>query len=94
MGRPDVWKQQQQNGKIPDKGIRATSRARQILGIDARGNKYFSIFYDTSNSSESPKNYTWFAVLKPSELRTNGKTWLALWYYINSGSTIEEYNDR
>ncbi len=64
------------------------------LGIDARGNKYFTKFHIGSNVSLE-KDYFDAIIKKVEELRDNGKNELAIIYNITSGATIREQdNDR
>ena len=55
----------------------------EILGIDARGNKYFT-FFDSSSVSNYAKTYTDMGVLIPEELRTN-EALLYLHYNVTRG---------
>ena len=59
-----------------------------VLGIDARGNKYFTYFH----AGEWSGGNTFFdaRVWTPEELRQNGKTSLNIFYNITRGVTINE----
>ena len=64
------------------------------LSIDARGNKYFTLFYAGWNNNkgvnENKTNWLHSVVYKPTELRDNGKTAIKLEYYITGGTTFYE----
>ncbi len=64
------------------------------LGIDARGNKYFTLFYAGWNNGKGEnadkENWLHSVVYKPKELTDNGKTALKLEYYITGGITFYE----
>ncbi len=63
-----------------------------VLGIDARGNKYFTWFAITYGLSEADlKTKLWTNVEKPIELRGNGCTFFRLRYSLNSGVAFDEY---
>ena len=57
------------------------------LGIDVRGNKYFTMFY--SGASNDIKEGFWIHVKKPEELK-NENDRITLQYHITSGSTVYE----
>ncbi len=59
-----------------------------VLGIDARGNKYFTWFNCNANGSEA--KYFYHSQACHPELLDNGKTGLCLNYNITSGSTLYE----
>ncbi len=59
-----------------------------VLGIDARGNKYFTWMQPGDPGSE--KSYFQAYIVKPENLIDNGKTYLEIRYNITTGSTIGE----
>ena len=60
-----------------------------ILGIDARGNKYFSRFY--VNGRNSAEKYELHAyIFKPADIGNSSRKFLALCFNITSGSTFSE----
>ena len=61
-----------------------------VLGIDARGNKYFTVFHGGSGGEGDYKLMFSAAVFKPEELSGNGKNRINMYYNIESGSTIFE----
>ena len=65
-----------------------------VLGIDARGNKYFTAFYiDTLNTDGIKYGLYSFraGVVKPENLRNiEGKSMLYLYYDITSGATFSD----
>ena len=63
----------------------------EVLGIDARGNKFFTYFI-ISNTGNMNNNYTMFDVWveKPQELRKDGTKHLHLMYDIKGGQYIKE----
>ncbi len=62
-----------------------------ILGIDARGNKYFTYFYTGGyNGVDKEKYYFYAGGLIPKDLRTNNYLSLILIYDITTGATLLE----
>ena len=60
-----------------------------VLGIDARGNKYFTCFCVTSDLSGNDYSYHFLSyVLIPENLRENEKRYLFLYYNLTAGSNI------
>ncbi len=57
-----------------------------VLGIDARGNKYFTLFI--SGGGSNSKFIGW--VMRPNELISNGMSWFRLDYDLTSGSTFRD----
>ncbi len=72
--------------------VKSYSCFEGVLGVDARGNKYFTYFRTAANETFS-EALTFFnaAVYKPQEL-VNDKTLLTLYYNITEGATIVENN--
>ena len=65
-----------------------------ILGIDARGNKYFSYFnigYCGSNG-EKVRYYFYSGVRVPQDMIKDGNLWLLLQYNTTLGARILEWN--
>ena len=63
-----------------------------VLGIDARGNKYFTWFWIGANSDEeTSKLYFHAQVFIPAELVKANNSMLCLQYNITKGSRIVEY---
>ncbi len=60
-----------------------------ILGIDARGNKYFTWFHSGSTETD-PKNLFRVAVYKPEDLLSKENKWFTLTYNITTGMTFKE----
>ena len=65
-----------------------------FFGIDARGNKYFTLFQPGPGSSSTYdiKNYFFAYAKLPSEYQIKGSTKLSLVYSITSGATIVASN--
>ncbi len=63
-----------------------------ILGVDARGSKYFTFFRPGTEANSQGKDFFSAFVKKPKELCENGYTRLGLNYYIVSGATFSESN--
>ncbi len=65
-----------------------------VLGIDARGNKYFTFFnagVAFADKDQDLKYFFYAEVRKPNELRNvSGKSNIALFYNITEGSTLRE----
>ena len=67
-------------------GNKLRTTTEPILGIDARGNKYFTYFeIGASEGGDSPKYYLFMSADKPSELRKDGTSQIYLSYNITSG---------
>ncbi len=65
-----------------------------VLGIDARGNKYFTQFYICNSSCSNKLKIGIFAqAMKPVELQNNGWSSLQLYYNITKGAKITEQFD-
>ncbi len=64
----------------------------EVLGIDARGNKHFTLFYfDYSGNASSIGKYFFEGdVLIPKDLTTSGKNVLRMYYNITSGATVKD----
>ncbi len=61
-----------------------------VLGIDARGNKYFTSFF-VGYSGIDHSVYFRAAVIKPESLRSNAdNSYLVLRYWVTSGATYNE----
>ncbi len=63
-----------------------------VLGIDARGNKYFTKFRDSFSGYDIQYRFRAF-VFKPLELIQNGKSEIKLDYNITSGATFIDYEN-
>ena len=63
-----------------------------VLGIDARGNKYFSRFHVSNDNSDDLKFLFKAGVYVPMEMRTGGFTRLLLSYNITEGSNFLQWN--
>ena len=64
-----------------------------VLGIDARGNKYFTKFEAGAAPTTFDYTYSFYAeTYKPDEYRQNGLRQISLWYNITSGVTMQESN--
>ena len=65
-----------------------------VLGIDARGNKYFSYFQPGPGPSATYDIKIYFKayVKKPTEFQESGKTKLSLQYNITKGAEIRDTN--
>ena len=62
------------------------SSCEPILGIDARGNKYFSYFYTYVGTNDTGDLFE-IHILKPSEFWQDGKSMLSFRYCVNGGVT-------
>ena len=63
-------------------GINGTTCNETVLGIDARGNKYFTWFQPGPGISAA-KTMLWAGVVKPEDLKKDGESgWLSLSYKI------------
>ncbi len=62
----------------------------QEMGVDARGNKYFTTYSINLGEDNDPKCTFKLSVSKPEELATNGKNNLVLLYNRTAGSTFSE----
>ena len=60
------------------------------LGIDVRGNKYFTVFYTFSPDNVKFTNFTIIS-WKPTDLY-NGYSWLGFHYNITTGAVIRDHN--
>ena len=60
-----------------------------VLGIDARGNKYFTVF-SVGGSDNMSKDRFWGYVWKPLEFRETGRSVIYLFYNITRGSELSE----
>ncbi len=64
-----------------------------VLGVDARGNKYFTHFICNTAETNNPGQFLSITGLIPDELRTTGGAyWLRLYYEIGRGITKESDN--
>ena len=85
----------QHGGFFPDnqgspKGLDVTAN-EEALGIDARGNKYFTFFCDSCDTSDGIYTYHFKSyVVIPEDLRVGKKSRICLFYDITSGSTLFE----
>ncbi len=62
-----------------------------VLGVDARGNKYFTLFHVGDSGRDKLKEMLWAGVNIPEDLRrVAGKTRLVLHYNIDGGTTYRE----
>ncbi len=78
-----------QYGYFFDKNDPSATGYMPELGIDARGNKYFTRF--RACSGENVSSYYFHASLwKPADLVKNQYNQFRLWYNITSGSTVGE----
>ncbi len=59
------------------------------LGIDARGNKYFTWFRLHTGDDNDAKYFCGIGILKPGELE--GESWIAMYYNITAGTTVGAY---
>ena len=57
-----------------------------VLGIDARGNKYFSLFY--INSDDGSRQFFTAQVLKPTEMISGNNSFIGMYYNITAGATV------
>ncbi len=64
----------------------------EVLGVDARGNKYFTLFNVNPNNAYVNTLFT-ASVLKPKDLIDNENSILKIVYNITSGATILERPD-
>ena len=56
-----------------------------VLGIDARGNKYFTLFSPSNSSDLDAKTiFTAYAPV-PKEAQSEGKNWMRMKYDVHSG---------
>ena len=60
----------------------------EVLGIDARGNKYFTFFYVNGWGDNKEKYLVTAGVTKPEDLQSDGKNRLFLDYNITTGVSI------
>ena len=60
-----------------------------ILGIDARGNKYFTLFRLHNGDADEAKIRCGIGIVKPEEF--GGYSWIAMYYNITSGATMGDY---
>ncbi len=61
-----------------------------VLGIDARGNKYFTYFI--AGGDNSSVTYFHADVYKPADLGDSTKDRLRVYYFTDTGATIKESN--
>ena len=66
----------------------AWTEFQPLLGIDARGNKYFSLFRIDQNGNYGPSSMFGAFITRPAEL--GGHSQIRLFYNITTGSTIFE----
>ena len=65
-----------------------------IMGVDARGNKYFTWFFVGGSTGVNKENYYFYCgAYKPIDLSIAGLTRLQLYYDITSGTTMIETNN-
>ena len=73
-------------------GKRAYTTKEDVLGIDGRGNKYFTWFTVNDSWGDSREKYFFEAgAEKPADLRSGANTVLFLQYNITKGARIVEY---
>ncbi len=58
-----------------------------VLGIDARGNKYFT-WFEVGGIHNDPKYLLWISVKKPEDFGVGS---FVMWYNITTGSTFLDY---
>ena len=74
-------------------GDDSTTSYEPVLGIDVRGNKYFTLLTGATENAGLYKHYFCAAILEPGELKnSNNKKWFRIKYDITSGSVIHEVN--
>ena len=62
-----------------------------VLGVDARGNKYFTYFTQgAGESGDYPKYYT-HLIVHNTDLWKDGHYGIRMWYYTTSGGTLALY---
>ena len=66
-----------------------------VLGVDARGNKYFTYYFVNANWNYAGKYYFHSCAYKSSELKEKGeKNCVMLQYNITRGAKYVEYNNQ
>ena len=60
-----------------------------VLGVDARGNKYFTTFRNCGTYVIT--DHFWTCIPKPKELITNNFSFIQLRFYVTGGTSIYEY---